>query len=562
MLKYPLQRNRVQRCVMITKVFAAVLLTAFTAFPLDDLGITALPADEIEAARMLENGSLDSSLWDAIREFYTAPLCVPRGECAILQDLFFFLPDDLPVAESSLLAYEPWGRKEQERFFERFPELEPFRPILSFEAHSAGLFPMRTAFYFSRQNVDDTSRQYAVFSLGDKRKIEATGRVDFSDAYGRWRRRALECRPVPSLRITAGNFTTPRRTALFYGYFPEAEAADSSITGSWLHARSRTWNGLQVRFGETRRTTKIGFSGEAVLHDRPTERIALVEGGIMPTKGLSFFGGASGLVTRTASVSERFYYLHAGCSFNFGAGWNGLAYAGMEAGTATISIPWIVEVNNRTARNSFRGSFSSLPAGFSAPRSRLAMMAQEKGFLSDTLHENVIFADLAWSHRLSSFFAITPEVNALFADQNLFYAHPSIGITGSLPLAYRLRYSWVPMEGSGEVEHERHQIVVFASIPAGNRVVFDGTHSSMTGSSGYWRHRSMITPTIKVSRALQLAPVYIVSGKAGDRWEHIAGLKQILSLHEKTFTEFNIERELPFTSWENIRAQARMSFLF
>ena len=72
----------------------------------------------------------------------------------------------------------------------------------------------------------------------------------------------------------------------------------------------------------------------------------------------------------------------------------------------------------------------------------------------------------------------------------------------------------------------------------------------------------MITPTIRISRALYLAPVYIVTGSAGDRWEHVAGLKQRLSLHDKTYTEFTLERELPFTSWESIRAQARMSFLF
>jgi hypothetical protein len=163
---------------------------------------------------------------------------------------------------------------------------------------------------------------------------------------------------------------------------------------------------------------------------------------------------------------------------------------------------------------------------------------------------------------LSSFFIITPEINALFADQSLYYAHPSIGLAGSLPFAYRLRYSWLPVQNGGEVEHERHQIVVSMSIPAGSRMVFDGSHSTRVESSGYWRNRSMITSTVRISRALQLAPVYIVSGMAGDRWEQVAGLKQLLSLHEKTFTEFEIERELPFTSWEKIRAQARMSFLF
>jgi hypothetical protein len=562
MVKYPLRRNRVQRCVLTSRILFAILLTAFAAFPFDDLGIAALPADEIEAARMLEEGSLDSSLWNAIREFYSAPICVTRGEISILQDLFFFLPDDLPVTESSLSAYKPWGRKEQERFFERFPELEPFIPILSFESNSPGAFPARTAFYYSRQNVDDTSRQYAVFSLGEKRKISAAGRIDFSDAYGRWRRRTVECRPIPSFRMIAGNFNAPRRSSLFYGYFPEAEAADSSVTGSWLHARSRTWNGLQVRFGEMRRNAKMQFTGEAVLHDRPTERIALVEGGISPTNRLTCFGGASCLVTQEESGSNRFYYLHAGCSYDFGAGWNGLFYTGMDAGATTHLIPWNLEINNRAKKNSFRGSLSFLPAGFSAPRSRLAMMAEGKGLPGDSLDENVHFADLAWSHRLSSFFIITPEVNALFADQGVYYAHPSIGLAGSLPFAYRLRYSWLPVESADEVEHERHQVVVSVSIPAGNRVVFDGTHSARAGSGGYWRNRSMIAPAVRVSRALQLAPVYILSGAEGGPWGHVAGLKQLLSLHEKTFTEFNIERELPFTSWEKVRAQARMSFLF
>jgi hypothetical protein len=560
--KYPLRQNRVQQSTAAPGIVFAILMAVSAAVSFDELGITVFPADETEAARMLEDGSLDSSLWNAIREFYAAPISVPRGECAILQDLFFFLPDDLPVTESALAAYEPWGRKEQERFFERYPELEPFLPVLSFESHSSGAFPVRTAFYFSKQNIDDTSRQYAVFSLGDKRNLSASGRIDFSNEYGRWRRRTLEYRPLTKVRITAGNFYAPRWTSLLYGYFPATGESDSSVAGNWLHARSRTWNGVQVRFSDSRIGSKMRLSGEAFLHDRPTERIALAQGSLSPVNRLTCFGGVSCLIMDGDIERDRLYYLHAGCNVDLGGEWNGQLFAGMNAGATDFSIPWNIEINNRVKKNCFRGSIGHLPAGFRAPRSRLYMMAEGKGLFEDSLHQDALFADLTWSHQWSSFFTVVSELNTLFADRNLYFAHPSIGIAGSLPLSYRLRYSWLPIERSEEVEHERQQIVFSVSMPVGSRVVFDGTHTTRAGVDGWWRNRSMITPTIRISRALYLAPVYIVTGSAGDRWEHVAGLKQRLSLHDKTYTEFTLERELPFTSWESIRAQARMSFLF
>jgi hypothetical protein len=39
-------------------------------------------------------------------------------------------------------------------------------------------------------------------------------------------------------------------------------------------------------------------------------------------------------------------------------------------------------------------------------------------------------------------------------------------------------------------------------------------------------------------------------------------VEQALLLSEKTFTELKTEQELPFESWETLRVQGKMSFVF
>jgi hypothetical protein len=552
MRKYPVRCRPVQNLSIACQYLSITMILAGMAFSFDEPGLPILPADEDEASRMLAEGSLDSSLWNDISQFYTATINVPRGELAILQELFYNLPDDLPVTAAALSAFEPWGKKERERFYETYPDMEPFAPILTFETPSAGLFPGQTAFYFSRRGVTDTSRQYVRFSAGREKVASVSGRVDFTNAYGRWQRRSVAFAPAKNVRIEAGNFGTTAHQKLFLGYFPGKDDDDSLPAANWLYGGARTWNGARMRAGTTRRGDKTGLSAEVMLHDRPSERIAFFESGVALTRRGTFFTGVSYLQTHDSIACPEQYYIHGAFSCDLGYGWKADAVTGIVAAEPR-RVPLLLDVSNQVAGNHFRSTLSFLPKGFFAPRSRLFISA---------LNQDEVSADLYYTHSYSTFFSIHPEINCRFGGSELWYLAASIGVRGAVPVTYGLRYAWLPDLKNGIFEQARHQGAFSIGVPLGTMIFIDCSNTSTIQSSGYWRNRTIVAPGITFSRALFVTPIFIISGSASSAWERIIGIKQVLSLQEKTFTEFSIEQQVPFSSWESVRAYGKMSFTY
>ena len=89
---------------------AAVLLILFRidlfAYSLSE---RELPIDETEAQLLIEDGELDQALWSRLLPLYRRPLEVPSGELSQLAELFPELAGRLPVEQSVLDRYLPWG---------------------------------------------------------------------------------------------------------------------------------------------------------------------------------------------------------------------------------------------------------------------------------------------------------------------------------------------------------------------------------------------------------------------------------------------------------------------
>ncbi|MBN1131369.1 MAG: hypothetical protein JXA71_20450 [Chitinispirillaceae bacterium] len=539
-----------------------MILAAFlpvSAF--DDLRIPYLPGDEEEALQMLEEGTLDPDLWNEFGQFYTAPISVPRGELALLQELFFNLPDDLPVSAEKLRTYEPWSEEEQKRFFKNFPELEPFSPLLSFETPASASFPAQASFFFSRRGMRDTSRQYARFSAEKEHALKTAGRVDFTDAFGRWQRRVITGSPKKDLRIDAGNYASSLRQKLFLGFFPDAGARDSLPGESWLYPAARTWNGVRIKAQTPRHKDKTGLSGEMALHDRPTERAAFGEGVILINRYFSLAAGGSFLQIKETPGDRGRFYPHGAFLFNIGNGWKGSLLAG-AADDEALRLPWLFTLNNQSDGNRFRSTLVFLPRGMYAPRSQMVQSANPLSSCADTVAQDMISAGISFTHRYSPFFFVSPDFTGIFTDQDLAYLRASIGCGGSVPFSYRLHYSWLPDMGKGRSDAQRHQATASATINAGVRTAVVFMSSSTITSEGYWRNRLFVSPSVTLSRALVLSPLAILSGTAGASWKRRIGVKQVMTLQEKTFTEFSVEQDVPFYSWERLRAYGKMSFSF
>ncbi len=551
-----------QIILCITLICSAVLAI--------EIDLPQLPADEDEAQRMLGEGTLDSSVWRKVEPFYTMPIRVLLGDLHILQDLFSELPVDLPSMPAALARYRPWNDSTQAFFFSDFPGLIPFRPILSFEDNPSVAVPAQAAFYFSKRGSGDAVRQYALFSAGDPAVVAAGGRVDFTDAYGRWYRRTVTIVPERGLRVTAGNFSPGRRDRFFTGYFPSRSGADTAVTENWLYGTSRTWNGVIAGFSPGH-----GASAEGFFHSGRTERMEQLSGSMNASELFSYYGGVSYLTTMNSTGTSEDYssysYISAGIEASPGRAWKCELQSGIDL-RRPQAVPWYFAWSHDDGCSGFKGALTGLPPGFYAPRSETGrLLLSRSGMTGDTVKKYLLNADVSFSRRQSGFFNCTPRMSCIIAGNRVRYLLTSVELSGKTRLDYRIWYSWAPLFRSGEASLDAQlDAQLFAqqgslelSLPLSKNISFSCRNNAVFISGGYWSDRLRVSPCFRTGRGvLELSPLFIMYGTGFGQWEKIIGLEQRLLLYRKTFSDMTFEQQLPFSSWETIRARGRMSFLF
>jgi hypothetical protein len=520
-----------------------------------------LPADENEAMRMLSEGTLDSSVWLKIGPYYTIPIRVAQGELRILQDLFPELSYDLPCTPEKLSRYLPWNDSTARIFLSDFPELAPFRPILSFESGPAAALPIQTGFYFSRRGVADSARQYALFSIGREEHIAASGRIDFTDAYGRWFRRVVLSTPSPGVRIACGNFSPRRSTALVYGYFPSNGDADTAISDNWIFGTARTWNGASVSISRTpdKKESRV-METEAFFHTRPTERIGQLSGNVIMSRHISCFGGFSYLRAMDPDNPARdFGYFHAGFSVSPSRFWKCEMVSSVNFENP-LAFPWQVSVSHDAAGSYFKGTIIGFPQQYAAPRSetvRLLRMRSGIGSVSGYL----LNTDLQFRRRLNDHITFAPRINCLMNENRPRYLCAGMELTGKTWCDYRLWYSWSPLFDETNLS-SRQQIMAEFTLPLSNKTGLDCSGQLLCRSGGYWSNRLRISVPVKANQALGFTPLFMFYRTQTGLQETTAGIAQRLELWKKTFSDITVEQELPPSSWRTIRARGKMSFYF
>jgi hypothetical protein len=542
-----------------------VSVLASKALAVSEVAAPQLPADEDEARRMLAEGTLDSALWNKIEPFYVTPICVPQGELRILQNLFPDLPRDVPSSAATLSKYRPWDKNAREDFFSDYPAVRVFGPLLSFEQTASPSFPARIGFYFSQWGSGDTARHYALFSAGDRLQgAQVNGRVNFTNDYGRWENRSITVAPIHGTQLSCGNFNNDFKGRLLYGYFPRHPGGDTTLSNNWLYGDRRTWNGASMSFStatESERT--VAAAGGAFFHAGATERIEGIEGTIAPSKIFSCFGGASYLTTiDSGGQGEAFRYVHAGIELNPVSSIKCELQSALDVRRAT-SIPWRFSFSHRSEHSGLDGALTMMPKGFSAPRSQIGYLMRSRSEPGDTLIENLFDVDFSFSHRQSALLCYAPGVSCIFAGERISYLAATIALSGRARLYYHLAYTWQPIIENTTAFRSLHQGHLSCSYPFFQKFTMECSNSVTEESNGYWRYRCMITPLLTFAdNALEMSPLFLISGMRDRAWEKNVGMRQKLELYKKTYSEVTIEQQLPTFSWETFRAQGRMSFLF
>lgn len=539
------------------KLFLWLCFVFFTkAIAISEIGIPLLPAVESEAMHMLGEGTLDSSVWLKIVPFYTTPIRVAQGELRLLQDLFPELPDDLPCTSERLTAYLPWNDSTSRKFFYDFPELEPFRPILSFESGPAAALPMQAGFYFSRNGAADSARQYALFSIGSDERIVASGCIDFTDAYGRWFRRAISVVPVPGVRIACGNFSPRRRTPLISGHFPSTGNNNASISDNWLNGSARTWNGMAVTYSCQQRKQEY----EALFHASRTEKIGQLSGTLECFQKFLCFGGISFVSTpdNGGQGKDHCYFL-AGADFSPAHQWKCELQSNVNLENPMV-LAWHATISHSADRSVFKGTFTGLPNKYIAPRSEMTGLLRTRAN-DDSVSGYLLNADLQFRHRLNDYITCTPSMNCLMNDNRPRYLMAGIELAGEAWCSYRLWYSWSPLLDETNIFSRQH-IMAECIMPLSKKTELDCSGQLYCRSGDFWSNRLRISVPVKVNRALTLSPTFMIYGARTGLHEETAGIMQRLLLYKKTFSDITIEKELPFSSWRTIRVRGKMSFYF
>lgn len=550
----------------VFRIFLLGLLFFISTSAFNEVDIQELPRDENEARILLGEGALDSALWLKIEPFYITPVCVPRGELSLLQELFFSLPDGLPSTPSALARYLPWDDAAQERLFAKYPELLPLKPILSFEYNGEKPGTGKTAFCFSRPGCSDTMRNFALFSVRDKSSaVQAEGRVDFTREYGRWYRRNVTVVPYSGYALSFGNFGGGCGDRLFSGFFPAAGAIDSSAAGNWLYGNSRSWNGVQLTtVGTRRKKNSGGVAAKAFVHAGPTERMghgdATTEiiGRVLLQTGFSYLQ----TIDSNKAGSETGYF-HYGLVFDPAKNSRFELQSGMDLHRPE-QVPFDVLWTHHGETSRMHASVAGLPDGFCAPRSALGHYVTGKTGMGDTIIGYVTAIDLQYTHLRGTGFAWTPRISSIFADDALRSLEAEIGVSGRLSFVrmYRARYAWSPRFATEGRTMFYRQGIFECSVPLGRSFSFAHTSHLTSRSNGYWRYSGTITPQLEFGRVARLAPLFALSSSSTRSLETSAGIRQTLQFSEQTWSEIKIEKQFPESAGENFSAQGRMSFLF
>jgi hypothetical protein len=242
---------------------------------------------------MAADGFIDSLQWDTYRYLYRNPLQVPDGE---LRRLAGLLPgvqmSELPVSPEHLQEYEPWHTDDIERFYEDYPFLRTFSPVLRF---SSARIPHSTHAGLSLHKPwqDMQTRTRCSVRSRPLDALSLRARATLTDTGIHLHTRSLQITPVQGLQLTVGTLMLPAETEPVYGYFPAGAAVlpRNALHAQLLFPSSRRGNGICCSAplvpGHVRAT--------AFYHVHPLERFAGIVVQRDPRHRTDVYAGVSGL---------------------------------------------------------------------------------------------------------------------------------------------------------------------------------------------------------------------------------------------------------------------------
>ncbi|MBN1309227.1 MAG: hypothetical protein JXA18_14985 [Chitinispirillaceae bacterium] len=531
--------------------FGSIDLSAFTPAEQE------LPLDETEAELFLEEGILDSAVWQVVLPFYRRPLEVPSGELAQLEEAFPELSGLLPMEQSELDRYLPWGDREIGRFFKDYPILAGFKPILQFDHHPARRNGA-VSFYMNRSGYDTSANHSARLLITPVRQAGFNGTVDFTSNYARWERRSFLFKPVSWMSLHLGNALLFPDQGMWYGHFPADTSSRTDPKANWLYGETPTWNGLALRCSGTKKRNGFTPGLSSFFHERTSERIVGCEVAGTVKKTISVSLGTSRLSSDTMDAASLYFHgsVHLRSSLL-----NSEFYCGMEHGRPSrIPFSWSTVYHRDKRFVELR--MIRLPARFSAPRSALLRRFVNEMEFDDTIPAAVSLVRITTGQRTGCPVRVRPQAELWFngtdIDHGTFYLQGDCS-GKSLKSTLLLSQEFGSDDGSARwsIIQGRLEWKVIPQLCMATR-----HRCSFTGS-GKVNYRGSIAPAILFFSFNRIEPSITFTAKGKGAPSILAGCRQKATLFERTYTEFIFQRTIvPSSSRSGFRVEGKASFFY
>lgn len=510
-----------------------------------------LPEDDRSAIMDLEEGLIDSTVWDVLESFYYQPLSVPDGELRILRDVLPHLPDNIPVSPKQLSIYQPWASDNIDIFFKDFPSILPFKPLLSFETQKDKSMA-NIAFYSHLSGISDMVHQSARFSGSTGRHFRTDGTLNYRNDLVRWNRRRITLMLPLVGDITIGNFSFVMNSGLFYGYFPSSPISITDAKYNWLYGGSRSWNGLSNRI-------KIGQKSvlNTFFHIRETEKIAGVKTEFIPTPYIRLFCAFSGAATQEDSLTkDTSIAIHCGFKTSLKR-----FSVRIESGANLKNpekIPLYLTISGGERSHRHEVSLVYFPKGYSAPRSRILKSYHSRLKMKDGMYNSIAGVEISFSDYLTDFFRQDLQCSYLTS-----YGASDLRILMKLnfmiPFNYSVSYRiWK----SSFREYIWHRIRLSCDYNPDSGPGISGDLSYDIKTGAYQRLKINILSDFKLFSIMEISPFLVYLSKTDMYNDFAIGIKQRMNLFKRTFGEIKFTYPVVSHRDERYSFYAKLNFNF
>ncbi len=516
-----------------------------------------LPDDETEAQVFIKDGLLDSTLWLELQPFYRQPLDVPAGELSLLGEVFPDLIGNVPIEQSELERYLPWDDRAINRFFQDYPVMTRFKPILRFEHHQTRRSG-NIAFSMNRSGYDTLARHAARCNLSPTKNVSFQGTIDFTSDYARWDRRGCAVNPFTWLSVKAGNIPLFSEQGLVYGYFPSTDNSQNDLTANWLYGGKPNWNGVALTCSGTGKDKGLKPELTCFFHERPTERITGCNLAITRRKVLTVSLGATRCSLYSLNVAPM--YVHGSMKVQYPIFASEL-YCALE-NKHEVSIPFSWKNSFRYGKRTVEISLIRLPALFSAPRSNLLRRFSNEMDGYDTLLNSISLVRMSTERKNDLPIRLNPKMELWFSGANI--DHGTFQLRGE--------GTWQCVESSilfsqefRKALHDDHRSIIegvldWKVLPS---VTARTMHRYCLTRPAVFRYRGSITPSITLRSYCLVEPCVTFMVNSGGSTSILAGCREKTALFDRAFTEFTFEKDCRAPlSGSMLRVEGRASFFF